>query len=215
MDRDKSYSEAEQMLRSLLDQQRQRNASEIDKAKTMIVLADALMGQERYREAEKLYKQMLERPRVHKSGLASVTWSTLMSDLSRALRHQGKLAAAEEVARRASEYALIRGVTDIRAQYALVTLGQLKLAQKAYAEAAAIFGQACDATATPNDIDHLQCQMDLAFALRDLYLYDRALVAYTRGVDGFARVLGGENYYTRSCARELDEFRAFLAKKET
>jgi tetratricopeptide (TPR) repeat protein len=215
MDRDKSYSEAEQMLRSLLDQQRQRNASEIDKAKTMIVLADALMGQERYREAEKLYKQMLERPRVHKSGLASVTWSTLMSDLSRALRHQGKLAAAEEVARRASEYALIRGVTDIRAQYALVTLGQLKLAQKAYAEAATIFGQVCDAAATPSSLEYLMCRIYLARALRHLPSYDKALVAYTRAVEGFGRVLGGEDHYTRSCTRELDEFRAFLAEKET
>jgi tetratricopeptide (TPR) repeat protein len=139
----------------------------------------------------------------------------LRSELSRALRHQGKLTEAEGVAQRASEHALIHGTTDSRSQLALLTFGEVKLAQKAYAEAAAIFGQACDATATPNDIDHLQCQMDLAFALRDLYLYDRALVAYTRGVDGFARVLGGENYYTRSCARELDEFRAFLAKKET
>jgi tetratricopeptide (TPR) repeat protein len=215
MDRDKSYSEAEQMLRSLLDQQRQRNASEIDKAKTMIVLADALMGQERYREAEKLYKQMLERPRVHKSGLASVTWSTLMSDLSRALRHQGKLAAAEEVARRASEYALIRGVTDIRAQYALVTLGQLKLAQKAYAEAATIFGQVCDAAATPSSLEYLMCRIYLARALRHLPSYDKALVAYTRAVEGFGRVLGGEDHYTRSCTREFDEFRAFLAEKET
>jgi tetratricopeptide (TPR) repeat protein len=138
-----------------------------------------------------------------------------MSDLSRALRHQGKLAAAEEVAQRASEHALIHGVTDYRAQVALMTLGEVKLAQKAYAEAATILEQVCDATATPDSLEHLECRIYLARALRHLPSYDTALVAYTRGVEGYGRVIGGNDPYTLMLSRELHAFRAFLAKKGT
>jgi tetratricopeptide (TPR) repeat protein len=97
MHRDGSYSEAEQTLRCLLDQQWQRNASRSDKINTMLSLAGALVGQERHREAEKLCKDMLERP----EDLESITQNVIMTVLSRALRDQGKLAKAEEVAQRA------------------------------------------------------------------------------------------------------------------
>jgi tetratricopeptide (TPR) repeat protein len=209
--RDRSYSEAEQMLRSLLDQQRQRNASEIEKADVMIILGTALMGQKRYREAEELYKQMLDRPKdviiPHRNFI-----TTRLSD---ALRRQGKLAEAEEVVQRGSEHALIHGATDLRSQRALLALGAVKLAQKAYAEAVTLLQQACDATATPKLPVHIECQMTLARALRHLPSYDKALVAYTRAVDGYARVEGVEDPETRALSRELDTLRAFLAKKET
>jgi tetratricopeptide (TPR) repeat protein len=208
--RDKSYSEAEQMLRCLLDQQRQRNASEIDEAKIMFVLSGALMGQGRYREAEKLYKQMLDRPKE----VINTYRNMITIQLSRTLRYQGKLAEAEEVARRESNYALIHGATDNRAEKALVALGKVKLAQKAYAEAATLFGQAYDATATPNNSTHLVCQIRLARALRHLPSHDKALVAYTRAIDGYGRFFGGEHRCTRRYSREFDAFRAFLAKKE-
>jgi tetratricopeptide (TPR) repeat protein len=210
INRDRSYSEAEQMLRCLLDQQRQRNASEIDKSETMIILADALLGQERYREAEKLYKQMLNRSKE----LSDSGRNTTSTQLSRALRYQGKLAEAEEVARRESDYALIHGATDNRAEKALVALGKVKLAQKAYAEAATLFGQACDATATPNNHTHMECQISLARALRHLPSHDKALVAYTRAIDNYGRVFGDEHRLTQDSSRELDALRAFLAKKE-
>jgi tetratricopeptide (TPR) repeat protein len=209
--RDNSYSEAEQMLRCLLDQQRQRNASKDDKFQIMIILADALMGQEQYREAEQLYRQMLERP----EDLNSTSRNNMMISLSRALRDQGNLAEAEEVAQRASEQALIYGVADYRSQMALMALGQVKLAQKAYAEAATILEQACDATATPNSFEHLLCQTFLARALRYLPSHEKAFVAYTRAVDGFTRVYGLEHLYTRRYSKELNAFRTFLAKKET
>jgi tetratricopeptide (TPR) repeat protein len=210
MYRDKSYSEAEQMLRCLLDQQWQRNASGSDKNDTMIVLAGALIGQKRHIEAEKLYKQMLERP----EDLNGTTLIAIMIELSGALQCQGKLAGAEEVAQRVSKYALIHGVMDYRAQLALMTFGEVKLAQKAYAEAATILEQVCDATATPSSLELLMCRIYLARALRHLPSYDKALVAYTRAVDGFARVLGGEHRSTQDSSRELDALRAFLAKKE-
>jgi tetratricopeptide (TPR) repeat protein len=211
MDRDGFYREAEQTLRCLLDQQWQRNASRSDKINTMLSLAGALVGQERHREAEKLCKDMLERP----EDLESITQNVIMTVLSRALRDQGKLAKAEEVAQRASEHALIYGAMDYRAQEALTTLGEVKFAQKAYAEAATIFGQLCDATADPNGLLHLMCRIYLARALRHLPSYDKALVAYTRAVEGFSPVLGGEHPYALMLSRELDAFRAFLAKKGT
>jgi tetratricopeptide (TPR) repeat protein len=153
---------------------------------------------------------MLERP----EDFDSTTLIAIVTDLSRALQRQGKLAEAEEVAQSAREHALIYGVTGYRAQVALMTLGEVKLAQKAYAEAATILEQACDATAIPNSLEHLMCQMHLARALRHLPSYDKALVVYTRAVEGYGRVLGSENRQTRKYSQELDAFRAFLAKKE-
>jgi hypothetical protein len=88
------------------------------------------------------------------------------------------------------------------------------LAQKAYAEATTLFGQACDATATPNSRQHLGCQISLARALRHLPSHDKALVAYRRAIGGDGRFYGLEHRYTRKHSKELDTFRAFLAKKE-
>jgi tetratricopeptide (TPR) repeat protein len=210
INRDRSYSEAEQMLRCLLDQQRQRNASEIRKDETMIVLADALMGQGQYREAEMIYKQMLDRPK----GVINPHRNTITTRLSNALLSQGKLAEAEDIAQRLCERVLIHGLTDERSQQALLALGKVMLAQKAYAEATTLFGQACDATATPNSRQHLGCQISLARALRHLPSHDKALVAYRRAIGGDGRFYGLEHRYTRKHSKELDTFRAFLAKKE-
>jgi tetratricopeptide (TPR) repeat protein len=127
----------------------------------------------------------------------------------------GETCSGRGSAQRASEHALIYGVTDYRAQVALMTFGEVKLAQKAYAEAATIFGQICDATATPNSLEHSICQIYLARALRHLPSYNKALVAYTRAIEGFSQVLGVENRYTRAASEVLNDFRAFLAKKET
>jgi tetratricopeptide (TPR) repeat protein len=209
MSRDKSYSEAEQMLRCLLDQQWQRNASENNRI--LSTLASVLGAQGRHEEAERLYKQLLEST----NAINSLYRNGIATQLSMALVFQGKLAEAEEVAQRESEQALVHGATDSRSQSALLTLGTIKLAQKAYAEAAAIFGQCCDATDTPDHPLHLACQSNMALALRRLPSYDKALVAYKQAVDGHSRVLGGEHHDTRFCAQELDALRAFLAKKET
>jgi tetratricopeptide (TPR) repeat protein len=211
MNRDRSYSDVEETLRFLLDQRWQRNASVNDIAHTVVLLAHNLLIQKRPREAEDLYKQILKRPK----GLNSLSRIAIATGLSRALLGQGKLAEAEEVAKRASKDAMIHGATDFRSQEALRALGEVKLSQKAYAEAATVFGQACDATATPNGHNHLFCLIHLARALRHLPSYDEALVAYTRAVDGYARVHGVEDPRTRAFSRELDTLRAFLAKKET
>jgi tetratricopeptide (TPR) repeat protein len=214
MDRHESHSGAEQseeMLRCLLDQQHQRNASDNDRIQTVVGLARALMRQERHEEAEKLYKQILERPEK----LRSQFRHPITIDLSVALQHQGKYAEAEDVAQRASERALIHGATDSRSQWALMALGEVKLAQKAYASAAALFGQACDATATPNHPRHLKGQINLARALRHLPSYEKALVAYTRAVDGFARTLGDHHHLTQQYSTELLEVHQFLAGRES
>jgi tetratricopeptide (TPR) repeat protein len=210
MNRDESYSEAEQTLRCLLDQQWQRNASGSDKTDTMIALAAALIGQKRHREAERLYKEMLERSEDFDSRARHI----ILMDLSRALRHQGKLAEAEEVVQRASESVSIHGFADVRSETALLALGQLKLVQKSYAEAATLLEQACGAAATPNSLEHLICQIYLARALRLLPSHDKALAAYTRAIESAGRVWGGEHRYTQDLSRELDALRAFLAKKE-
>jgi hypothetical protein len=123
IDRDRSYSEAEQMLRCLLDQQWHRNASEIDKVNTMIILASALMGQKRHIEAENLYRRMLERPKE----LSSEFQNAVPTYLSKAFRLQGKFAEAEIVAQQESEHALIHGATNSRSQRALMALGKVKL----------------------------------------------------------------------------------------
>jgi tetratricopeptide (TPR) repeat protein len=124
IDRDRSCSEAEQMLRCLLDQQWHRNASEIDKVNTMIILASALMGRKRHIEAENLYRRMLERPRE----LSSEFQNAVPTYLSKAFRLQGKFAEAEIVAQQESEHALIHGATNSRSQRALMALGKVKLA---------------------------------------------------------------------------------------
>jgi tetratricopeptide (TPR) repeat protein len=210
MNRDKPFSEAEQTIRSLLYQQWQRNASANDIAHTIVGLARALERQERHREAEILYKLMLKTPEE----LGSLARNALTTDLSRTLLHQGKLAEAEEVAQREYKHALNYGVTDSRLQTALMTLGEVKLAQKAYAEAATLLGQACDATGNPDHPGHLECQFLLARTLAHLCLYDRALATYARAIDGYGRVLGLEDPFTRTYTRELDSFRAFLADRE-
>jgi tetratricopeptide (TPR) repeat protein len=210
IDCDEACSEAEQIIRRLLYQQWQRNASADDIAHTIVGLARALEKQEQHREAEILHKQMLERPEE----LGSLSRNALTLDLSRALLHQGKLAEAKEVAQREHEHALNYGATDSRLQTALMTLGEVKLAQKAYAEAAALLGQACDAAGNPDHPRHLECRFLLARALAHLCLYDRALATYTRAIDGYGRVLGHEDPFTRTYTRELDSFRAFLADRE-
>jgi hypothetical protein len=199
MDRDKSFSEAEQMIRRLLYQP--------DIARTMVGLARLPEKQERHREAETLYKQMLERPEE----LSSLSRNAMTTDLSRPLLHQGKVAEAEEVAQRG--HALIYGATDSRSQTTLMTLG-VKLARKAYADAATLLGQACDATGTPDHPGHLECQILLARALKHLCLYDRSLATYARAVDEYGRALGLEHPFTRTYTQELDAFRAFLADRE-
>jgi tetratricopeptide (TPR) repeat protein len=203
-------SASRQRFRYLLKQQRQRKASVIDVAKTIFGLAGALAGQKRHRETEKLFKFLLKRSKIF-SGSFRITLTTW---LSRALLHQGKLAEAKEVAQREHEHALNYGATDSRLQTALMTLGEVKLAQKAYTEAATLLGQACDAASNPDHTRHLECRFLLARALAHLCLYDRALASYTRAIDRYGRVLGHEDPFTRTYTRELDSFRAFLADRE-
>jgi tetratricopeptide (TPR) repeat protein len=209
--RDESLDEAEQKLRYLLEQQWQRNASESDKAPTMILLALIFARQGRHKEAEGLYKQLLESHREFSNPVRTV----LTTEFCRALLHQGKIPEAEEVAQREIEHASIYSTRDSRSQMALMALGEVRIAQKAYAEAATLLEQACDATVTSNDLWDLTCQTTLGHALMHLRLYERALLTYTRVVDGYGRLLGGENRYTREGVIELEVLRASLAKSGT
>lgn len=201
------YSEAEQMLRRLIRQTDHRNDAENYHAK--VSLATIFNKQTRHNEAERLYKQLL----AEFADLSDRNYVALTRGLGRALRAQGKLAEAEDVARKASERVLVHGPADIRSQVALLTLGQAKLAQKAYEEAGTLFRQACDAIAAPYHQTHFECQMELASALRQLQSYDEAIVMYTRALDGCVRISGVDNELTRRCSKELDEVRAFQTRR--
>lgn len=204
------HSEAEQMLRTLLRQQSQRN--EDKKARLLVEwrLGDVIFLQGRYGEAEKLYKRLLDTPDIKSDWNRTV----LTSNLSRALVRQNKLAEAENLARRENEIVQVHGPGDLRSQCALLDLGQVKLAQKAYGEAATVFGLACDATANTKHVFHLRCQRGLAFASRKLHLYQKALKSYTSAVNGFNQVFGAEHPLTQDYTAELVEFRAFLTKRD-
>lgn len=199
------------MLRDLLSQMIQRNDSKRSKLRVRYDLAYVLFEQGRYSDAEELFRQVLGKHRE----ISNRERLHLMTGLGRALRHQRKFTEAEDVARWANEYASIHGPGDRRSQCALLDLGKVKLDQNAYAEAATLLEQACDATANSIHPKHLECQRILARALRHLHSYDKALVRFERVVDGYAQAFGVEDKRTRKYSRKLDGLREFLAARKT
>jgi len=147
-------------------------------------LAEILVIQHKYSEAEAIYRQIL----TTDEHIPEFDRLFINRGLTQELRRQGKLVEAEIVAREASDATLVHGPADHRSQLALLNLGKVKLDQKAYGEAASILGKACDAIAIPYHAIHLDCLEFLAHALHYLECHDEGLSCRTRAIDGFARM---------------------------
>jgi tetratricopeptide (TPR) repeat protein len=201
--------DAEQILRRiLLDPDDMGNKIEF-RIETELDLAQVLMKQNRNREAEQVLRQLLESC----ENPFGMVHAEISRDLGRVLRKQGKLAEAEAVALQASNIVLVHGPADIRSQYALLALGNVRLAQRAHGEAASVLRQACDAISTPYHHSHLECLQAMGYALRHLQRYDEGVSFYARAFDGYAQILGTDHESTRKCAKGLDKCRALLARR--
>lgn len=202
------FGEAEQMLRQILSSP--VIPGENSRMDVRSQLAHVLGMQDRCSEAEEIFKNLLD-GREEMSERARVTFT---GRYGRVLRRQGKYAEAEVVVRKASEDVLAHGPADLRSQIAMLALARVKLAQKAYGEAACILRDACDAIAIPYHRIHLECQRVLGYALMHLHRHDEGMSVYTRALDGYVRMYGVDNQYTRRCSEAVDQYRAFLAQRE-
>ncbi|KAM0707478.1 hypothetical protein Q7P35_004123 [Cladosporium inversicolor] len=199
--------EAEQMLRQILSSPVQTEGES-----TMHVLSDLarVLGlQHQYAEAEKIFTYLLNGPEE----ISERLHGSISRGLGRVLRRQGRYAEAEIIIRRASEKVLVHGPADVKSQVAMLALGKVKFAQKAYGEAASILRTACDTIATPYHDTHLQCLHSMGYALRHLEDHDEGMSFYTRALEGHVQIHGADHRLTRELSDEVDKYRAFLAGK--
>jgi tetratricopeptide (TPR) repeat protein len=201
--------EAEQILQQIVSSPVDTRDKARVNARSM--LARVLAMQSRYSEAEEILRHLLNGPeeiseRMHVS---------ISRTLGQVLCGQGRYAEAEIEARRAIENVHAHGPADIKLQIAMLSLGTIKLAQKAYGEAASILRTACDAIASPYHLAHLNCLRKMGRALRLLENHDEAMSFYTRALKGHVQIHGADHQLTRKVSEEIDKYRAFLAEKNS
>lgn len=201
------FDEAEQMLRHILSSP--FNTGDIPRRRVLSQLARVLKMQHRYDEAEEILTDLLNGPKL----LPERDRVTLSRSLGLTLRRQGKYAEAEVVARNVSEDVRAHGPADIRSQIASLALGEVKLAQKEYEEAATILKNACDAITTPYNKTHLQCRQVMGCVLGRLERYEEGISFYARALDGYTQMLGADHGISQQCSKELDKLRALLAER--
>lgn len=199
--------EAEQMLRQILSSPVHMR----DKTRmyTSADLADVLEDQGRYSEAEEIYKHLQNGPEE----ISERMRVTISRGLGRVLRYQGRYAEAEIVVRQTSEDMLAHGPADIKSQIAMLALGEVKVAQKAYGEAASILRTACDAIPEPYHDTHLRCLREMGYVLRCLKNHDEGMSFYTRALEGHVRMYGADHQCTREMSEKVGRYRAYLARK--
>jgi tetratricopeptide (TPR) repeat protein len=201
----RKLNELEQTLRQILSSPVDtRERARID---VMFQLARVVAMQSRYSEAEQILRQLMGMPEEISEGLHV----SISRGLGQVLHLQGRYAEAETVIKHASENVLAHGPANLKSQTAMQALGEVKLAQKAYGEAASILRTACDAIATPYHRTHLECLHDLGYALRRLEDHEEAMLFYTKALEGHVQIHGADHQYTREISEEIDKYRAFLA----